>query len=127
MKINEDERRLRHKRFLQANLALLAAFGWEHFQQEGRGAVVADEQDFIHAPEPQYTRISLRYLAEGSPRLQELGGWPGDKEAGWVKTYEPDARLVVFIVREDHGVSSYLLIPPIRPPQAFANQQARGN
>ena len=92
-----------------------------------RGAVVAEERDFIHAPEPQYARISLRYIAEGSPRLQELGGWPGDKESGWVKTYDPDARLVVFIVREDKGVSSYFLIPPMRPSQAFADQQAKGN
>lgn len=74
MKISEDERRLRHKRFLQANLGMLAAFAWERFQQEGRGAVVADERCFVHAPQPQYTRISLRYVAEGSQRLQEVGG-----------------------------------------------------
>ena len=43
-----------------------------------------------------------------------------------MKTYDPDTRLVVFIVREDHGVSSYFLVPPC-PPQAFADQQARGN
>jgi hypothetical protein len=127
MKTSEAERRLRHKRFLQANLGMLAAFAWEHYQTEGRGAVVADERDFIHTPEPHYTTIHLHYLAEGSPRLQELGGWPGDKEAGWVKTYDPETRMVVFIVREDRGVSSYFLIPPIRPSQAFADQQARGN
>ena len=127
MKISEDERRLRHKRFLQANLGMLAAFAWEYFQKEGRGAVIADERDFIHAPEPRYATIHLRYVAEGSARLEELGGWPGDKEAGWVKTYEAATRMVVFIVREDHGVSSYFLIPPIPPAQAYTDQQARGN
>ena len=127
MKISEEERRLRHKRFLLANLGMLSAFAWEYYQKEGRGAVVADERDFIHAPEPQYARISLRYIAEGSPRLQEVGGWPGDKEAGWVATYEPDERIVVLIVREDKGLSSYLVISPIRPSEAFARQQARGN
>ncbi len=127
MKLNEDERRLRHKRFLQANLGMLAAFAWEHFQKAGRGAVIADERDFIHAPEPRYASIHLRYVAEGSPRLQELGGWPGDKEAGWVKGYDPEARVIVLIVREDQGLSSYFLIPTLCPPKAFADQQARGN
>ena len=62
------------------------------------------------------------------PRASWLrSGWPGDKEAGWVKTYDPGTRMVVFIMREDHGVSSYFLIPPTPPAQAYADQQAQGN
>ena len=127
MQITEPERIIRHKRFLQANWKMLAAFSWEYFQKEGRGAVVTDEGDFIQAPEPQYARISLRYIPENSPRLKEVGGWPGDKEAGWVKTYDPDVRVVVFIVREKAGVSGYLIGTNPRPSLAFAMQKAAGN
>ncbi len=127
MKITEPERIIRHKRFLQANWKMLAAFSWEYFQKEGRGAVVADEGDFIQAPKPQYARISLRYIPENSPRLKEVGGWPGDKEAGWVKSYDPKAQMVILIVRENGGTSGYLLSPRIQPPEAFAQEQARKN
>ena len=110
MKISEEERILRHKRFLSANWLLFAAFSWEHYQKQGRGAVVADERDFIHAPESRYTKIALRYVAENTKLLKKMGGWPGDKEAGWVRTYDPDARVVLFIIREKGGVSSYLIV-----------------
>ena len=55
MNPSEEERIIRHKRFLAANWKLLAAFAWEHYQKQGRGAVVADERDFIHAEVPQFT------------------------------------------------------------------------
>lgn len=127
MNLGEEERIARHKRFLQANWKLLAAFAWEHYQKQGRGAVVADERDFVHAGVPQYTAIHLRYVAENTPFLKEIGGWPGDKEAGWVKTYDPDARVVVLIVRDNGGTSGYVIGAFPRPSEAFAEQQTQAN
>ena len=60
MNLTKEERITRHKRFLQANWQLLAAFSWEHYQTEGRGFVVAMEEDFVHAATPQYAPIRLR-------------------------------------------------------------------
>ena len=127
MNLGEEERIARHKRFLQANWKLLAAFAWEYYQKQGRGAVVADERDFVHAGVPQYATIHLRYVAENTPLLKELGGWPGDKEADWVKTYDPDARVVVLIVRDNGGTSGYLIGASPRPSEAFAKQQTQAN
>jgi len=124
MKLSKEERITRHKRFLQANWRGLAAFAWEHYQQQGRGAVVADENDFVHADTPQYAAIRLRYVAEDTPLLKEIGGWPGDKESNWVKTYDPDARVVVLIVRDNGGTSGYLIGASPRPSEAFAMKQA---
>ena len=127
MKLSEEERIVRHKRFLVANWPMLAAFSWEYYLNQGRGAVVADERDFIHAGIPQYTKIHLRYVAENTPLLTEIGGWPGDREAGWVKTYDPDARVVLLIVRENGGTSGYLAGTDPKPSAAFAQQQSRSN
>ena len=127
MNLSEEERIIRHKRFLTANWKLLAAFAWEHFQKQGRGAVVADERDFIHAGVPQFTGIHLRYMAENSAILKKAGGWPGDKEANWVATYDPEIRVVLFIVRDNGGTSGYLAGTSPRPPEAYAQQQAGGN
>ncbi len=127
MKLSEEERIVRHKRFLAANWKLLAAFAWEYYQKLGRGAVVADERDFIHAKVPQFTGIHLRYVAENTALLKELGGWPGDREANWVATYDPQSGVVLFIVRDNAGISGYLAHTPIRPPEAYAQRQAEGN
>ena len=127
MKLSAEERILRHKRFLAANWKLLAAFAWEYHQKQGRGAVVVDERDFIHAPVPQFTGIHLRYVAENTALLKEIGGWPGDKEANWVATYDPEIRVVLFIVRDDEGISGYLAGTTPRPPEAYAQQKMEGN
>ena len=109
MDLSKKERIARHKRFLAANWQLLAAFAWEHYQSDGRGAVVVDERDFVRAATPQYTAIRLRYVADHSPLLKDIGGWPGDKERDWVRSYDPDVRVVVMVIREGGGTSGYLI------------------
>jgi hypothetical protein len=42
--LTQEQRIARHTSFLAANWRLIAAFGWEHYQESGRGAVVADDQ-----------------------------------------------------------------------------------
>ena len=127
MSLTREQRIAKHKQLLQANWALLAAFAWEYYQKQGRGAVVADERDFVYAKVPQYTGIKLRYVADGSPLLKEIGGWPGDKEAQWVQTYDPDARVAVLIVRDGGGTSGYLLGANPKPSECFARQEAKKN
>jgi len=125
--LTKDERILRHKRFLKANWDLLSAFAWGQFQEQGRGAVVVDEIDIIHASTPQYAAIKLRYVADATPMLVDIGGWPGDRESTWVKTYEPDERVIVLIVREGGGTSGYLIGGSTKPSVAFARKRVERN
>lgn len=127
MNLSKEERIARHKRFMQANWQLLAAFAWQHHQSQGRGAVLVDERDFVQAAVPQYAAIHLRYVADNSPVLKEIGGWPGDKEADWVKTYDPDARVVILIVRDNGGTSGYIIGGSLRPSEAYAREQTKQN
>lgn len=127
MDLTRDERIARHKRFLSANWEMLAAFSWEHYQQEGRGAVLVVEEDFVHAEVPQYATVHLRYVGDASPVLREIGGWPGEKETNWVKTYEPDERVVVLVVRDNGGTSGYMISGVTKPSVAFTRQQATRN
>jgi hypothetical protein len=76
---------------------------------------------------PEFAAIKLRYVDDASDLLKEIGGWPGDKEAGWVRTYDPDARVVVLVVRDNGGTSGYLIGGPIRPSEAYARQKTKGN
>jgi hypothetical protein len=69
----------------------------------------------------------LRYVAENTALLKDIGGWPGKKEAGWVASYDPAVRVVVLILREGGGTSGYLAGTSPPPPEAFAQQQAEGN
>lgn len=127
MNLSKEERIARHKRFMHANWSLLAAFAWQHYQKQGRGAVLVDERDFVHAAVPQYAAIHLRYVADNSPVLKEIGGWPGDKEADWVKTYDPDARVVILIVRNNGGTSGYVIGGTLRPSEAYVREQTKQN
>src|SRR5258705_32284 len=127
MNLPKEERINRHKKFLNANWELLAAFSWEHYLSEGRGAVLVVETDFVHAEVPQYASIHLRYVADASPLLNAIGGWPGDKEKDWVRTYEPDARVVVLVVRDNGGTSGYLVGGPLKPSLAFERKKSENN
>lgn len=127
MNLSREERIARHKEFLNANWGLLAAFSWEHHLSEGRGAVLVVEEDLVHAEVPQYATIHLRYVADASPVLAEIGGWPGDKEANWVKSYDPDSRVVVLVVRDNGGTSGYLVGGATKPSVAFARKKSESN
>jgi hypothetical protein len=127
MKFTHDKRIARHKQFLSANWEMLAAFSWGHYQREGWGAVLVIEEDFVHAETPQYTTVHLRFVSDASPVLKDIGGWPGQKEADWVKTYNPDARVAVLIARDNGGTSGYLTGGPMRPLEAFSRKKAESN
>ena len=69
----------------------------------------------------------MRYVADNSPILTEIGGWPGDEESNWVNTYEPTQRIVVMIIRDKGGTSGYMIGGNLPPAECFARQQAKKN
>ena len=125
--LTQEQRIAKHKQFLSANWSLLAAFAWGYYQRQGRGAVVVDENDFVHADTPQFAALKFRYVADNSTMLKDIGGRPGDKEANWVKTYEPTQRIVVMIIRNGGGTSGYMIGGKPLPVECFDRQQAEKN
>jgi hypothetical protein len=110
------------KRFLVANWNRLAAFAWEHYQKQGRGAVVVEEGDFVHSEVPQFTTLQLRYVAENTVLLKDQQAGDCRLEAGGGAMGKAE-----MILRETGGCSGYLIGTAPPPPEAFAQQQAEGN
>jgi hypothetical protein len=126
MNLPPEQRIARHKNFLGANWELIAAFSWEHYQNEGRGMVVVPEKDFIHADHPQLKGLRFSYAAKGSEFLGKISAAFEAKEWGWLETYDPDAKVILVILR-DQGTSGYLIGGKTKPSAAWARQQAGKN
>jgi len=102
-----DYIRKRHLMFVRANWRLLAREAYRGFLRSGRGMVIVDNDDFVRMPVGVVVGFKLAYIAEGRPELTALGGWPGDKEARWVREYDPSTTMLVGVCRQDGGISSY--------------------
>ena len=126
MNLTREQRIARHKSFLGANWALLAAFAWEHHLAEGRGMVVVPEEDFVRSDAPELKGLRLAYAAKGSDLLRKVGAGFEAKEWSWLDSYDPDDKVIAIIVR-DHGTSGYLIGGRTRPSEAFAKQKAKSN
>jgi hypothetical protein len=125
--LTQEQRIAKHRQFLNANWSLLAAFSWDHYQSEGRGFVMATEEDFVHANTPQYAPIRLRYIAESSERFSEVVKRLGEKELNWLKIYDPDAKVPLLILRDNGGTSGYLIGGSPKPSEALAKEKAKQN
>ncbi len=102
--------RQRHIDFIRANWQALTHAAFQGFKKHGRGAIIISEEDFMTKPPGVPTKYSLGYLFEGSDAFKLAGNkWPGEKEASWVQTYDPEKTMLVMISRIDGGVSSYRL------------------
>ncbi|OGV64619.1 MAG: hypothetical protein A3K19_29780 [Lentisphaerae bacterium RIFOXYB12_FULL_65_16] len=120
MFIVDQKLRRRHLEFIQANWRQLARAAYRGHRAKGRGMLFIREIDFISLPPGVLCRFRCTYVAEGSPESEALGkAWPGEKEAGWVKSYNPDTHALVCFVREDDSSSSYSIggIPGWTPRQ----------
>lgn len=106
-----DNVRERHLSFIRANFEQLAAECYRGFLEHGRGMLLGDESDFAEPPRGHLTKFKLAYMAEENAVFKAAGGkWPGgnaDKEARWVKEYDPETTVLIAFTRRDGGVSSY--------------------
>lgn len=126
MELTPELRIARHKSFLNANWEVLAAFAWDHYQKEGRGMVVVPEADFVGFDVPQLKGLRFAYATRDSGLMREISAAFEAKEWGWLESYDPDAKVIVVIVR-DQGTSGYLIGGKTKPSQAWARQQAKQN
>ena len=127
MNLTPEQRIARHKDFLLANGETIAAFSWGGYLKDGKGAVLIPEEDFIHAPTPQLKRLRFHYLSLAKRDQEPFKAVLSEKELGWLAGYDPDEKVIVCILREPSGVSSYLMGGRSRPSVAYARQQAKQN
>lgn len=101
-----ESRHERHMAFIEANLAHLAAAAQDGYVKQGRGMLLLNDADFVDKPRGVLTRYRRCYVGENSDQFEKPGGWPGEKEARWVKEYDPHTTMLISMARTN-GVSSY--------------------
>jgi len=126
MQLTKEQRIARHKNFLKANWELISAFAWEHYQTKGTGAVLVPEEDFVHSAAPELKGLRFHYLPLSDNDKAPFKGVLAEKELAWLKSIDPDEKVVVCVIR-DAGVSSYLFGGSTKPSVAYARQKAKDN
>lgn len=105
-----------HVTFIRSQWSDFAAFAWSKYQSQGRGAVVVD---LANASKSGATlNVPTYYVAEGSVRLSNLGGWPNDEIAALIKDYDPEQDVVFIVRRVDGDVFHYNASDELTPPRA---------
>jgi len=107
-----------HIAFIRAQWRDFAAFAWEKYSSEGRGAVVVDLRNASKSG--ANLRVPTYYVADGSERLSIRGGWPTQEIAEVIRDYDPEQDVVFIFLRLDGDVFHYNVSDELRPPQAHA-------
>jgi len=106
-----------HLTFIRSQWPAFAAFAWEKYLTEGRGAIIVDlrnaSTDGPRAGVPTY------YVAEGSERLRERGGWPSAEVAEVIEDYDPEQDAILIFLRLDGDAFHYNVSDELTPPAAY--------
>ena len=106
-----------HITFIRLQWRDFAAFAWEKYVSEGRGAVVIDlsrasrSGGGLHVPS--------YYVANGGERLSKRGGWPNEEIAEVVKEYDPEQDVIFIFLRLDGDAFHYNASDELTPPRAY--------
>lgn len=106
-----------HIGLIQSQWRDFAAFAWEKYLVEGRGAVVLDLRNASSVGET--LQVPAYYVAEHSERLAKRGGWPSDDVAELIKDYDPEQDVVFIVLRLDGDALHYNVSDELTPPRAF--------
>ena len=107
-----------HGTFIRSQWPMFAAFAWEKYQSEGRGAIVVDLR---HASvEGKAINVPTVYVAEGSQKLTRRGGWPSEEVAEVIRDYDPEQDVIFLFLRLDGDVFHYNVSDELTPPAAYA-------
>lgn len=106
-----------HVTFIRSQWRDFAAFAWEKYVKEGRGAVVVDLMKASKTGDN--LQVPTFYVADGSERLSNLGGWPNDEIADVIKEYDPEQDVVFIFLRLDGDVFHYNASDELTPPRAY--------
>jgi len=112
-----------HVTFMRRQWAALAAFAWEKYLSEGRGAIVIDLR---HASKDGPTiNVPTYYVAEGSHSLAERGGWPTSEVAEVIEDYDPEQDVIFIFLRLDGDVFHYNVSDELTPRQAYESKSGK--
>jgi hypothetical protein len=107
-----------HGTFIRTQWPSLAAFAWEKYMGEGRGAIVIDLRRA--AAEGAAINVPTVYVAEGSDNLARRGGWPSEEVAEVIRSYDPAQDVIFIFLRLDGDVLHYNASDELTPPLAHA-------
>jgi hypothetical protein len=110
-----------HVTFIRSQWSDFAAFAWEKYLHDGRGAVVLDLMKASKSGEN--LQVPTFYVAEGSERLSKRGGWPNEEIAEVVREYDPEQDVVFIFLRLDGDVFHYNASDELTPPQAYQKKK----
>jgi hypothetical protein len=112
-----------HATFIKSQWRVFAAFAWEKYQSEGRGAIIVDLR---HATVTgKAINVPTVYVAEGSDKLVRRGGWPSEEVAEVIRDYDPAQDVIFLFLRLDGDVFHYNVSDELTPPQAHAAKRKR--
>ena len=108
---------------MRSQWADFAAFAWEKYLSEGRGAIVIDLR---HASKDGPTvSVPSYYVAEASEGLRKRGGWPSREVAEVIEAYDPEQDVIFIFLRLDGDVFHYNVSDELTPPQAYESKRAK--
>ncbi|HVG22312.1 MAG TPA: hypothetical protein VNI02_24960 [Blastocatellia bacterium] len=107
-----------HMTFIRSQWAAFAAFAWEKYLSEGRGAIVIDLRNA--STDGPGVSVPTYYMAEGSDRLEKRGGWPSAEVADVIRDYDPEQDAVLIFLRLDGDAFHYNVSDELTPPLAHA-------
>jgi hypothetical protein len=122
-KIEEIDTPDQHITFIRSQWREFAAFAWEKYQSEGRGALIVDLRN-AQADGPGFS-VPTSYIADGSSQLQKLGGWPNEEVEEVIKEYDPEQDVVFIFLRLDGDVFHYNASDEPAPPKAAETRRAK--
>jgi hypothetical protein len=111
-----------HVTFIRLQWPAFAAFAWEKYLSEGRGAIVVDLRNASN--DGPAISVPTFYVAEESERLLKRGGWPSAEVAEVVRDYDPEQDAVFIFLRLDGDVFHYNVTDELTPPRAYAKRTA---
>jgi len=106
-----------HITFIRSQWPAFAAFAWQKYLIEGRGAIVVNLRNASKSAEG--LRVPTYYVAEGSEGLANRGGWPNDQISEVINEYDPEQDVVLIFLRLDGDVFHYNVSDELTPPQAY--------
>jgi hypothetical protein len=109
-----------HGTFIRSQWPAFAAFAWEKFASEGRGAIVVDLRNA--STDGPAINVPTYYVADGSERLQKRGGWPSREVEEIIRDYDPQQDVVFIFLRIDGDAFHYNVSDELTPPLAHARK-----
>ena len=112
-----------HGTFIRTQWPSFAAFAWEKYQSEGRGAIVIDlRHATVNGPS---INVPVIYVAEGSDPFIRRGGWPNEEVKEVIRDYDPTQDVIFIFLRLDGDVFHYNVSDELTPPEAYEARRSR--